>query len=52
MLITLGPDGGRRHCFGGKVRTETRYQGDLAEYITEVLISVDLSTVVLVVQKV
>ena len=35
-----------------RLRAATRYQGDLSEYITEALISVDLSTVALVVQKV
>jgi hypothetical protein len=46
LFLRLGPD------LNERLRAATRYQGDLSEYITEALVSVDLSTVVLVVPKV
>jgi hypothetical protein len=46
VFLRLSPDVNER------LRAAIRYQGDLSEYITDALVSVDLRTVALQVQKV
>lgn len=46
LFLRLNPD------LNERLRAATRYQGDLSEYITDALVSIDLSTVSVDVSKV